>query len=74
MAIRLETEEYCNTCRNFDANTIKRADCPDIRVECKHRQQCRILYRHIWVKTHQTIAKEDSVHGHVLEKIDHRDQ
>lgn len=73
MAIKLETEEYCSTCRNFDANTIKRTDSPDIRVECKHRQQCRILYRHILVKTHQTIAKEDSIHEHALEKINNCD-
>lgn len=74
MAIKLETEDYCNSCRNFDAKTIKRTDCPDIRVECQHRQQCKILYRHIWIKTRQTIKEGGTVHEYVLEKIDEKCQ
>lgn len=47
MPIKLELEAYCQSCRNFEANTIKRSDSDQIRVECQHRQQCKILARYL---------------------------
>ena len=48
VSIKLELEEYCKNCRNFEAKTIKRSDSDQIRVECEHRQQCKIQARYLF--------------------------
>lgn len=50
MAIKLETEEYCNACRNFEPESIKRSDNLDIVVQCIHRQQCKFLAQYLYKK------------------------
>ena len=50
MAIRLETEDYCNSCRNFEAESLKRSDSPDVIVQCIHRQQCKFLAQYLYKK------------------------
>lgn len=50
MAIKLEVEEYCNACRNFEPESVKRTDTPTIVVQCEHRQQCKFLAQYLYKK------------------------
>ncbi len=54
MAINLDLEPYCNNCRNFEAETIKRSDWTDIRVVCAHAQQCKFIARYLLNKLKET--------------------